>query len=49
VREGSEDQGSVCVVFSSARSRKRFSTRVNTMNVKVGKVIFSGLGSGFLF
>jgi LysR family transcriptional regulator, low CO2-responsive transcriptional regulator len=49
VREGSEDQGSACVVFSSARSRKRFSTRVNTMNVKVGKVIFSGLGSGFLF
>jgi DNA-binding transcriptional LysR family regulator len=47
--EGSEDQGSACVVFSSARSRKRFSTRFSAMKTKVGKVIFSGLGSGLLF
>lgn len=48
LREGSEDQGSACVVLSSAGNRKR-SGMVNAMNAKVGKVIFSGLGSGFLF
>jgi DNA-binding transcriptional LysR family regulator len=49
LREGLEDQSSASVVLSSARNRKRSGIRVNAMNVKVGKVIFSGLGSGFLF
>jgi DNA-binding transcriptional LysR family regulator len=49
LRKGSEDQGSACVVFPAARSRKRFSTRVSAIKAKVGKVIFSGLGSTLLF
>jgi hypothetical protein len=49
LKEGSEDQGSAYVGLSPARNRKRSDIGVNAMNVKVGKIIFSGLGSGFLF
>jgi DNA-binding transcriptional LysR family regulator len=49
LREGPQDQGSAYAGLSSARNRNRSDIRVNAMNVKVGKVIFSGLGSGFLF